>query len=381
MVLNVDRVIDVEMERMNEDTRRIVKGLVDDLKSRESVVSIGLFGSWSRGEAVQGSDVDLLVVDSRNLDYEYVERAEIDGTFLDLNYIPERWIRREFPPEIDQKLYEAEILYDPDEALKMAKETIMKIMWQPERVEIRTGKHLVEADILLSRGLSAYGKEDYHSAKLNATLGLDAIMKIPMEAGKVSFSNSHFLRSLKESAESLGLKDLYREYLTITGLSEVNEKKAEEICNNLIEMWSAAIECVKANSQIANDLHGEVLSNLNFYCKKSFLHGMVVRVRSLLREGFPAEAVHYMIRASVSMLENYAFLLARVEGTRFDYVTLLKHLRDSRISPSAVYEKALKVLMLESISLQDAQSSLEKAREIILEIRKKRKKLIAQLSS
>ena len=248
MVLNVDRVIDVEMERMNEDTRRIVKGLVDDLKSRESVVSIGLFGSWSRGEAVQGSDVDLLVVDSRNLDYEYVERAEIDGTFLDLNYIPERWIRREFPPEIDQKLYEAEILYDPDEALKMAKETIMKIMWQPERVEIRTGKHLVEADILLSRGLSAYGKEDYQSAKLNATLGLDAIMKIPMEAGKVLFSNSHFLRSLKESTEGLGLKDLYGEYLTVTGLSEVNERKAEEICNDLIEMWSAAIECVKANS-------------------------------------------------------------------------------------------------------------------------------------
>ena len=88
MVLNVDRVFDVEMERMDEDTRRIIEGLVDDLKSRESVVGIGLFGSWSRGEAVQGSDVDLLVVDSRNLDYEYVERAEIDDTFLDLNYIP-----------------------------------------------------------------------------------------------------------------------------------------------------------------------------------------------------------------------------------------------------------------------------------------------------
>ena len=366
---------------MDEDTRRIIEGLVDDLKSRESVVSIGLFGSWSRGEAVQGSDVDLLIVDSRNPDYEYVERAEIDDTFLDLNYIPERWVRREFPPEIDQKLYEAEILYDPDEALKTAKETITKIMWQPERVEIRTGKYLVEADILLSRGLSAYGREDYQSAKLNATLGLDAIMKILMEARKVLFSNSRFVRSLKESAESLGLKNIYREYLTITGLSEVNRRKAEKICNDLVEMWSAAIECVEANSQIAKDLHGEVLSSLNFYCKKSFLHGMIARVHSLLQEEFPAEAVHYMIRASVSMLENYAFLLARIEGTRFDYVTLLKRLRDSRISPSAVYEKALKVLMLESASLQDAQSSLEKAREIILEIRKKRKELIARLPS
>ncbi|RJS84463.1 nucleotidyltransferase domain-containing protein [Candidatus Bathyarchaeota archaeon] len=371
--------VDVEMERMNQDIRRIVKELVDDLKSWGSVVSIGLFGSWSRGEAVHGSDVDLLVIDSRNLNYEYVERAEINGTILDLNYIPERWVLREYPPEIDQKLYEAEVLYDPNGILKTAKETIMKIMWQPERVDIRTGKYLVEADILLSRGLSAHGRGDYQSAKLNAALGLDAIMKILMEARKVLFSNSRFIRSLEESAESFGLKNFYREYLVVTGLSEVNGRKAEKIYSDLIEMWNAAIGCVEANSQVAKNLHGEVLSSLNFYCKKSFLRGMIARVQSLLQDKIPAEAVHYMARTSVNMLENYAFLLAKAEGTRFDYVTLLKRLKDSKISPDIVYERALKILMLEDISPQEAQSSLKKAREIILEIRKKRKELIAQM--
>jgi len=369
------------MERLPENIRGILTGLTEDLKSRGSVTSIGLFGSWSRGEATSSSDVDLLIVDSRNLDYEYVERAEIDDAFLDLNYVPEKWVLREFPPEIDQKIYETDILYDSNGTLERAKNTMLKIMWLPERVEIRTGNYLVKADTLLSRGVSAYGREDYQSAKLNATLGLETIMKIIMEINKTPISNSHYIRALEESTRKLGLKELYDEYLEIVGLSKVNRKEAEKIFKAFVDLWSAVINIVEANSLAVKSLHEEIMNNLNFYCKPSFLRGITLRTRSLLQEGLFVEAAHYMLRASVDMLENYVWLLTSIEGTRFDYISLIKCLKNLNLSPSVVYENAVEVLMIKDVSIQDAHFSLERAKDIILNTRQKRKELIAQMST
>jgi len=364
---------------MPKNIQSILTGLMEDLKSRESITGIGLFGSWSRGEASSSSDIDLLVVDSRNLNYEYVERAEIEDIFIDLDYIPEKWVLRDFPSEIDQKIYEAEILYDPNGTLERAKNTMLKIMWLPERVEIRTGRYLIEADILLSRGLSAYGRDDYQSAKLSAVLGLERIMRIIMEVNRIPFSNSRYIRALEASAKKIGLNELYGDYLEISGLSKVNRRASEGIFKALIDMWEAVIRFVEVNSSTVKSLHEEIIKNLNFYCTRSFLHGIAARTRSLLQEGLPVEAVHYMLYTSASMLENYAWLLAKIEGTPFDYTRLMSCLKNSKTSPKIVYENAVEVLMLRDVSLQDAEETLQKTRDIALDIRKKRKELIASM--
>ncbi|MEM2307187.1 MAG: nucleotidyltransferase domain-containing protein, partial [Candidatus Bathyarchaeia archaeon] len=56
--------------------RGILEPFIGDLRAREIVSGIGLFGSWSRGDASLSSDIDLLVVESRDFDYEYFERIE-----------------------------------------------------------------------------------------------------------------------------------------------------------------------------------------------------------------------------------------------------------------------------------------------------------------
>ena len=369
------------MEGLPGDIRRVVGSLVEILESRESVIGIGLFGSRSRGDASPSSDVDLLVVDGRNLSYEDVERAEIEGVFLDLNYVPESWVRKEFPPEIDQKIYESKILHDPDGALGRAKEMMLKIMWLPERVEIRTGSYLVKADTLMSRGISAYGREDYQSARLNAALGLEMMLRILLEISKTPFSNSRYIRNLESSAKRLNLRKFYDEYLEISGLSDVNRKKAEEIYGAFSEMWNTVTDFVEANTSVLRNLHEEIVNNLNFYCKRSFLRGVTSRAWALLSEGHAAEAVHYMLYSSVNMLENYAWLLAEMEGKRFDYTSLLGYLKSSEASPSVVYEDAVDVLMVRDVSPREAEASLEKARKIILSIREGRKELIASMLS
>ena len=99
------------MERLPENARVILESLLEDLKSRESVSAVGLFGSYSRGDSVLSSDVDLLIVDKREFDYEYVERAMLEDVFFDLEYVPEKKILKQMAPELDHKMFEGLPVY------------------------------------------------------------------------------------------------------------------------------------------------------------------------------------------------------------------------------------------------------------------------------
>ncbi|MCW4020308.1 MAG: nucleotidyltransferase domain-containing protein [Candidatus Bathyarchaeota archaeon] len=365
------------MERLPESVGVVLEALFEDLKARESISSIGLFGSWSRGDAVPSSDVDLLVVDGRDFDYEYVERAEIAGVFLDLDYMPEKWVQKQVPPELDQKLYEVEVLYDRSGALAKAKGLTQKFYWQPERIEIRTGNYLMEADTYLSRGLSAYGKDDFQSAKVNAAIGLEAVLKILVDASKVPLSNSHFIRALESSTKKFGADKLYDDYLEVAGLSEVNRQKAESMLDSLLAMWGETMSFVEANSSFVKKLHVRVLNDLNYYCKQSFLRGMSARTVSLIKEGLFGEAARYVFRTSISMLENYVWLLSVMDDVRFDYTDLFRRLKRSGLSPAGIYRKAVEAFEIEEVPGRKAEDSLRRAKEIILGVRQKRKKIIA----
>jgi hypothetical protein len=62
-----------------EKVRRTLEKVVKEMRVKENVYGIGLFGSRSRGDAVSSSDVDLLILDKAKLSDEYVERIEACG--------------------------------------------------------------------------------------------------------------------------------------------------------------------------------------------------------------------------------------------------------------------------------------------------------------
>jgi len=369
------------MGTWQEKVSAIIGDLLEDLKSRESISGVCLFGSWGRGDAVSSSDIDLLIVDSRDINYEYVERAHIEGYFLDLDYIPERWVLREFPPEVDQKLYEAEILFDRKGRLARAKEMMLKIYSQPERVDLRTMNYLTEADIFLSRGISAHNKGDFQSAKVNAAAGFDAVMKILIELNRLPISNSHFVRSIESSVERFNAPKLLEDYLIISSLSQLDSHDAEDILSSLTIVWREASEFVEANSSTINTLHYKVANNLKYYCKESFWKGMFARALSLIEDSLFAEAVHYMFSTSLNMLENYAWLVSAVEKTRFDFTTILKFLKESKESPDTIYKKTAEAFRVCEVSEQEAEKALRRVKEVTLGIRQKRRELIAGLFS
>jgi len=62
------------MLTLPEKIRRNLEKVVKEMMIEENVYGVGLFGSWSRGDASASSDVDLLILDGANYAYEFVER-------------------------------------------------------------------------------------------------------------------------------------------------------------------------------------------------------------------------------------------------------------------------------------------------------------------
>ncbi len=364
--------------KLPEMIRGSLEGLLEDLKSRESTMGIGLFGSWSRGDAVSSSDVDLLILDSRDFNYDYVERLGVDESFVDLNYIPEKWVRREVPPEIDQRLHEAQVLFDRDGTLTKMKELMSKIYWKPERVDIRTESHLMEADAYMSRAKSARNMEDLQSTSVYSAIGLESLMKILIEVNRLPISNSHFIEALKDSSEMLGMEKFYNDYMEIAGLLNLDKYKVEGMLNSFSTTWNSMIRFIGDNASTLKTLHVKVRNKLNYYGKDSFMRGMQARSKALFDAKQLTEAAHYMSRTLVDMLENYVWLVSAVEGTRFDYTLLFNSLRGSKKTFEDIYTNAVDMLRIGKVSEKVVDESLKKAWEIVLHIRRRRKGLIIE---
>jgi len=361
------------LERLPENSRSVLERLLKDLESRESVVGVGLFGSWSRGDASLSSDVDLLVVDGRDFEYEYVERAEIENVFLDLDYVPSKWVLKQIPSEIDQKLFESQVLFDRNGRFAVAKELMSKNYWTLERAEMRIGDFIVQADTYLSRIVSALNRDDFQSAKVSAVFGLTAAMRVLLEVARKPYSNSRFLRMLESTTIRLGKSELYEEYVDLSGLSRLNRQNAEGILDSVSEIWQQVINFVQANSSKIENIHVRVKNELNYYCKENFLKGMQARAQTLINESLYEEAAHYLFRASIGMLENYVWLLSSLEGTRFDYTYLFQRLKTSSLSAPSIYQKAVDAFNLADVSQNEAEEAQKKAKEIVSAVRKKRR--------
>lgn len=366
----------MDLVRLPERVREVIKSLVRDLSERETVLGVGMFGSWSRGDAVPSSDVDVVIVDGREFDYEYVERIESGGLLVDLNYIPRKWITGSVPPEIDQKLFEAKVSYDRDRSLTNVKNWMSKTFWRFERVDLRTETYLIESDMYLSRASSAHAKGDFQSACVFAGVGMESILKILIEVNQFPISNSRFIEAVGESAEAVEMPELIADYLVTARLSDVNRRDAEKKLNLFKDAWEDVASFMKEHASTLDSLHFKIKTKLQYYGNPVFLEGMTARSQALMNIGTRAEAPHYVIHTLTELLENYAWLASAVEGVKLDYTILLRSLRDFKKSPTRVYKTAVEALNVESVSQKEAKKAVECAKGTILAVRRQRKELI-----
>jgi predicted nucleotidyltransferase len=366
----------VYLAGLPEKVRRTLEKVVAEMRVAENVYGIGLFGSWSRSDATTSSDVDLLILDKGSFSYEYVERIGVSGLLIDLDRVPKRWIHGPIPPELDQKLYEMQILYDRDWSLNDTKVLMAKSYCSPERVDIRTETHVIDSDIYLSRATSAFSREDFRSAYLFATVALENILKVLVEIALEPFSNSRFVERLEVSAAKLGMRDLFNEYLEIAELDEADDANARDKLRLFKIVWDEMKATAKQGVQALESSHFKVKTKLNYYLDPAFLQGVVMRTNFIIDSGKVVEASHYLNSIFLDIVENYVWLKSSIDKVKIDYTTLMRSLESLEEKNPKNYDNILKFLNLSDVTKLDAASAIEKSREIILKIRKDRKVLI-----
>jgi len=367
------------MVDLSEKVRKSLERLVKNLKTRETVSSISLFGSQSRGDAAPSSDIDLMIVDSREFDYEYVERMEQNGVLIDLNYVPRKWIIGPVPSEIDQKIFESYILYDRDWALANTKEQMMKSYYTPERLNIRADAYLIDTDIYLSRATSAQAREDIESARIFAAISAQAILKTVIEACKLPILNSHYIEKLRTATQQLGMASYFASYQAIAGLDNLDQGIVEAKLSCFKAVWDEIATSAKANRSLLDSMHFKIRTRLNYYITPAFLQGMILRSQALLNEGAFQDIAHYVSNVLVDMLENYAWFKASEQNVRLDYSTLFRSLKGLKQKPSTIHKNAVMALGLESIDAERVGRAVALARQVALDVRGRRKTLFSQM--
>jgi predicted nucleotidyltransferase len=359
-----------------EKIRKTLERLVSDLRIKENVYGISLFGSWSRNDATTASDVDLIIIDAGDLKSEFVERMETNGLLIDLDHVPKRWLSRSIPPEIDQKLYEMQILYDRDWSLHNTKLLMAKSYVSPERVDIRTESHIVDSDIYLSRATSASSREDFLSAHLFSIVALESILKVLVEIALEPFSNSRFLEKLEVSTAKLGMRDLYGKYLEVSRLNKADIASAKEKLKLFRLIWDEMKIIITNNPHALEFSHFKVKTKLNYYLNLAFLQGVVMRTNFLIESGKAADASHYLQGIFLDMAENYIWLKSQIDKVKTDYTTMMRSLKRLEEKSPKTYGYMVQFLGLEDITKLNASKAVENAREVILKIRGERKILI-----
>lgn len=364
------------MMRLPEKIRRTLEKIVKEMASKEDIYGIGLFGSWSRGDAATTSDIDLLILTKSDIPDEYIERIAANGLMIDFNVIPMKWILGILPPELDQKLFEVQIFYDKDWKLANVKMLMAKSYGSPERIEIRTNVHTIEADIHLSRATSALSKGDFPSARLFASTAMENALKVPLEITLQPISNSHFIKGAELATEKLGLKEMFTDYMEIAELNNVDKTLAEEKLKLFKKLWDEMYFTVKQNIQTVEKAYFKVKTSLKYYFNTFFVQGVVLRTTSIINAGNFAEATHYLNSTFINMLENYTWLKSTMEKQHINYTTLIRSMENLEKTNPKTYHDTLYFLGIADTNKTLATKTVEKAKKHIAKLHKEKKHLI-----
>ena len=350
-----------------------VRLLVDELAGNGSVAAVGLFGSWSR---YGGSGaVDLLVVDRSGVDFEYREFLVRDEVGLDLDWIPWGWVGEVVSPEVDQRLRESVILYDPDGLLERARGFVSRNFRKPGRVEVRTEGYLTMAEMYLSRASSAYTRGDLGTAVLYADTSLMPLGYTLMDVAGIPITRGSFVWGLRRAGERLRRLDLYREILVGARLSKLSARGVRDLRGLFSGIWRGVVEFFMENWFVVEGLHDRLRRDIS-YLSDTALRGMVLaRVDEMVGGHALVEATVYMRSWLLPLLEGYAWVVAVRRGDKFDYPSLLRVVGGSG-EGNGVLDGSLLVLGLDSLEEVEVGRGIDGVRSLIERVRGDRRGLI-----
>jgi hypothetical protein len=349
-----------------------IEGFIADYAEREPTVALGLFGGWARYEASEYSAIDILAVDGSS-DFEFHELVEHGGLLLDVDRIPWRWVGGVVVPEVDHRLHEVLVLRDPDGVLRKAKGFVEGNYRAPGRVEVRTEGYLTTADMYLSRSYSAMTRRDLETASLFAAVSLEPVAHLLMDVAGVPIDRGALVWNLRRACERLRTMDVYRAFIGVTRLAQLEVAGVEECILRFEEIWQGVAGSMREGRGIVGDMHERLRRDIE-YVTSPAVPGLVVgRAREMLGMNNHVGAAAFVRGWLLPLLEDYAWVFAARQGEKLDYTTLFRTLADGG---GGVHGGAVAAFDLVGLDEGEASQRLERARAVVSRVRAARQGLI-----
>jgi hypothetical protein len=222
----------------------------------------------------------------------------------------------------------------------------------------------------LSRASAAFDRRDPETASAYVGAGLMSAVAVLLDISGVPITRRAFVWNLRRSCVKLGMEDVYRDFLSMSGVSRVDPQGAWYAVERMEVVWGRVSSFVSENGPVLGGLHGKVRRDVEYLTSGPVLEGVVARAREMLSVGNCAEALVFLRGWTLSLLEGYAWVVSAVEGEKYDYTSLF------RVVGGDVREGALEVLGLSGVTLGAAGDALVATRRLVGDLRLDRRRLV-----
>jgi predicted nucleotidyltransferase len=358
-----------------EVLRGTIDGFVGELARQETVTSVGLFGSWARYEASEASDFDVLVVDRSGVDFEFNELVERGGLLFDINRIPWRWVGEIVRPEIDHRLHEAVVLYDPSGLMGRARGFVEGNYRTPGRVEVRTEGCLTRSEMYLSRASSAMTRRDPETAAVYMDASLEEAAGILMDVAGFPRTRGALVWNARRACERLGMMDFYGAFIESARLSGVGRGEAEGCLGRFEAAWRQISGYIGFNRHVVGGLHEVLRRDIAYMTGPAMLRLVLARASEMLGGSGFVEASAYMRGWLLRLLEDYAWVVSAKRGDKLDYASLFRTIGEDE-KAGDVFGDVSEVFGLGGVDEGFARRSMEVARSVISGLGGDRRRII-----
>ena len=352
-----------------------IESFVDQLTRREDVVAVGLFGGWARYDASAASTLDFLVVGGSGVDFESHELIEHGGLLLDVNHVPWRWLGEIVKPEVDHRLHEAIVLYDPKGLLGKARGFVEQNYRAPGRVDIRTEGYIAMADVYMSRASSAVTRRNLETASVYVDAGLESISGVLMDIAGVPIARESFVWNLRRACEGLGLMDFYRDFIDVSRLSGLEARDVVEVRRRFEGVWRQISGYLCDSGDALAGLHEVLKREVGYLTSRSMLGLLLAVAEDMLDGGNFVGAAVYLRGWLRRLLEGYAWVVSARRGNKLDYTSLFKTIGGDG-GAGNVREGVVGVLGLGGVDGEGARRAFERSRSMVSLVRSSRRGLI-----
>lgn len=321
----------------------LLKDIVEELVGERNIEAVALFGSYARGDFTPESDIDLLVVERDN-NISRTERIVKNDVYIDLEYLSRTLLIRE-DVHLDQKLYEAMLIYDLNGLLTKAIASARNNYRLGIRRETETEYYVTEHILYMSKAKTAHQNQDTNGAVFYMLRSIEEIFKlIPIITFK-PLSKAKFMYNIKIATDYMNASHLHQFFKKQFNPHEVSQEEALNKAAKLEDLWrnltDAIVQLDLSQAKPEQQYKAKYLFDPNF--REGCLH----RIRGQITRRRITDAVYYIKSMAMQIIEEY-YQSKRIAGQSDYSYTVIKDL--AGISPSLM-DQAISLLDLNEISI------------------------------